>query len=228
MNLKTRIYAFGALIAHIFQRPVTVSDTFGFIASASRGLPRRDEDRCTGCGACNERCSSGATSVTDSDSQRTISIDSLRCIFCARCADVCPESALDLRFGPVLSDERKQIGSLETHIPDLEPDWLSITGKDLDSVLSDRYTGLISLSHEIHEKGAIVDTTLTLQICPFCGEVMPVTEKFLQLVAERVLENLQPDTAVIVKKDMEQYLTACISCRRNMSVKWNTHPRKFI
>lgn len=221
MNLTTRIGAFGKLIIRFFRRPVTVRDTFGFITAASRGLPRRDETRCTGCGACMERCSSGATTVTDTGNQRTVSIDSLRCIFCARCADVCPEGALDLKFDAVFSDGQNLAGPME-------PGWLCIIEQDLDPAVSDRYAGQISLSHGIHEKGATVDTTFTLQTCSICGEVMPVTEKFLQVISKRVLENLQPDTATIVKKDMERYLTACISCRRKMSREWNTHPRKFI
>ena len=221
MNLTTRIAAFGKLITRLFRRPVTVRDTFGFIAAASRGLPRRDETRCTGCGSCMERCSSGATTVTDTKTRRTISIDSLRCIFCARCADLCPEDALNLKFNPALPDGQNRDEPME-------PGWVCITEQDLDSAVSDRYSGQISLSHGIHEKGKTVDTTLTLQTCPVCGEVMPVTEKFLQVISGRVLENLQPDTAAIVKKDMERYLTACISCRRKMSGEWNTHPRKFI
>ena len=129
MNLSTRLAAFGGLITGIFRKPATVRGTFGFIASASRGLPGRDENRCTGCGACNERCSSGATSVTDTDALRTVSIDSLRCIFCARCADVCPESALDLRFEAALSDLQGQTGSPGIQAPDHEADWLCITGR---------------------------------------------------------------------------------------------------
>ena len=62
----------------------------------------------------------------------------------------------------------------------------------------------------------------------FCGEEMPVTEKLLQVIAERMLARLKPETAEVVRKDLELYLTACISCRQKLSVKWNTHPRKFI
>ncbi len=57
---------------------------------------------------------------------------------------------------------------------------------------------------------------------------MPVTEKCLQVMADRMLARLKPETAVIVRKDLELYLTACISCRQKFSVKWNTYPRKFI
>lgn len=224
MNLKTRFTSYRELVTWLFRRPATVRDTFGFIASASRGLPGRDGILCTGCGACNERCSSGATNITDAGNERTISIDSLRCIFCGRCADVCPEGALDLRAGSVFPEIS---ASVEDDSKNAITGRLCISDKDPD-VIRDRYAGFLSFSHGIHEKSVTVDTTLTLQICPVCGKQMQVTEKFLQVISKRVLENLQPDTAEIVKKDMERYLTACISCRRKMSVEWNTHPRKFI
>jgi ferredoxin len=222
MNLKTRFKAFGGLVARLFRQPVTVSGSFGVITAASRLLPRRDPERCTGCGACNERCSSGATSVTDTGTARKVSIDSLRCIFCARCADVCPEGALDLRFETIAQERSAAAGQYPA------PGWLCMTDHDVPPAVSDRYCGDISLSHGIDEAGPMVDTVLTLQTCPVCGEVMPVTGRFLEIVTQRSLANLQPDTAAVMKPDMEKYMRACISCRRKMSMQWNTHPRKFI
>lgn len=100
MSIAGKLKAFGELASNLFRKPVTVEESYGFTADNFRWLPRRDEERCTGCGACNERCSSGATSLTDADGERTVSIDGLRCIFCGRCADVCPEKALDLTLEP--------------------------------------------------------------------------------------------------------------------------------
>ncbi len=229
MKFGEKARAFGTLVVNLFHKPVTVRESFGFIAYLSRGLPRRDEVRCTGCGACNERCSSGATSITDLDGMRNVSIDSLRCIFCARCADVCPEGALDLYFGTV-HHQKDMSGAAGTINPEAGSDMSRQCLHDHDLALSAsvQYAKAISLSHKIDERSVTVDTFLPLQKCRFCGEEMPVTEKFLQVMAERMLSHLKPETADIVRKDLELYLTACISCRQKYSVKWNTHPRKFI
>lgn len=226
MKRSSKLRAFGGLGSNVFRKPVTVRESFGFIAYRSRGLPRRDALKCTGCGACNERCSSGATSITDHEGIRTVSIDSLRCIFCARCADVCPEKALDLFFGTgpelegdviALPEESGNSGRLRQCLHDQE----------LDLSASDQYARSISLSHELEEKQVTVDTSLPLQKCRICGAEMPVTEKFLHATADRMLARLKPETADIVRKDLELYLTACISCRQKYSLKWNTYPRKF-
>ena len=58
MRFTEKIKAYSTLAVNLFHKPVTVRESFGFIAYLSRGLPRRDDERCTGCGACNERCSS--------------------------------------------------------------------------------------------------------------------------------------------------------------------------
>ncbi len=183
------------LVANFFRRPVTVEESFGFVADIFRWLPRRNADLCTGCGACVERCSSGATSITDTGDTRVVSIDGLRCIFCGRCAEVCPEKALELTLEGVM-----------VHDP----------------------VERISLSRGADEPRPTVDTALKLQRCTVCGEVMPVTEKYLEAIKERTLRNLKPETAAIVEKDMERYLKTCISCRRLHSLEWDTHPRKFI
>jgi formate hydrogenlyase subunit 6/NADH:ubiquinone oxidoreductase subunit I len=200
MNALQKLKAYGELISNFFRKPVTVKESFGFMAPNFRWLPRRDADKCTGCGACNERCSSGATSLTDTNDDRLVSIDGLRCIFCGRCADVCPEQALDLIIEP---ETRKEL---------MEKD----------------PTSMVSLSRGSEEPRPTTDTTLKLQRCITCGEVMPVTEKYLLVVKERTLKNLQPETAAIIEKDMEKYLKSCVPCRRKHSLEWDTHPRKFI
>ena len=217
MKKVAQIQAFGSLLRWLWTKPATVDGFFGFIAPASRGLPKRTSDLCTGCGACAERCSSGATTATDTDATKTVSIDTLRCIFCARCAHICPEGALDFTF--------------QYEIPDNVANsayYFGITDTTEIPEISDHIARHISLSHTIDEKGKRIETTLPLQKCSVCGEVLPVSEKFLEVVSQRTLEHLQPDTADIVREDMKKYLRACISCRREMSVEWKTYPRKFI
>ncbi|MDO8873444.1 MAG: 4Fe-4S binding protein [Methanoregula sp.] len=228
MNTIGKFKAFGELITNVFRNPVTVRETFGFVAKNFRWMPRRDADKCTGCGACNERCSSGATNITDIGTERTISIDGLRCIFCGRCADVCPEHALELTIEPDTEEEKKFRSELLKTTGDVGDTCVrSLRGSDEDSEVSFKYTEQINVSYGSEEKNPAIDTTLKLQRCTVCGEVMPVTEKHLNVIMERVLKNLKPETAAIVKKDMELYLTTCISCRRMHSLEWNTHPRKF-
>jgi len=207
----SRLKAFSGLIANLFRRPVTVKESFGFLADTFRWLPRRDRDKCTGCGACSERCSTGATTVKDAGTERTISIDSWMCSYCGRCADVCPEKALELNFEPK-TDEEKQA----------RKEMFRAENEDASFVEQ------ISLAHGSDEPKKTVDTTLPLQRCSVCGEAMPAPEKYLDVIKERTLKGLQPETAAVVEKDMERYLRTCIACRRKYSLEWDTHPRKFI
>jgi len=208
MSIIGKLNAYVGLATNFLRKPVTVPETYGFTADNFRWLPKRDADLCTGCGACNERCSSGATSIKDTGEWRLISIDSLQCIFCGRCADVCPEHALNLMIEPMTDEEKKAA----EHDPDAYA----------------KYSQQVSLSHCSEEKKTTVDTTLKLQRCIVCGEVMPVTEKYLGVVKDRTLRNLKPETAAIIEKDMDHYLKTCIACRRKCSLEWDTHPRKWI
>lgn len=195
----SRIKTFLELAGNLLKRPVTIEESYGYLPDTHRGLPRRDAEKCTGCGACYERCSSGATKLTDAGDQRTISVDSYNCIFCGRCADVCPENALALNFElmPRPKDEHELVARVD-------------------------------LSRYGDEKAITEDTTLKLQRCSVCGDIMPVTEKYLQVIRQRTLQNLQPDTAKVIAKDMDKYLTACVSCRQKNSLIWGTHPRKWL
>jgi formate hydrogenlyase subunit 6/NADH:ubiquinone oxidoreductase subunit I len=225
----SRVKAFGSLLLNFLRKPVTVKEGFGFLADTFRWLPRRDDNKCTGCGACSERCSTGATTVNDAGMERKVSIDSWMCIFCGRCAEICPEKALVLTFEQKNEEEIKAREALLSKAGekfDVGVHCSSSLGRDTDA--ADKYVQKISLAHTFDEPRKTVDTTIKLQRCSVCGEVMPVTEKYLNVIHERTLKNLQPEIAAIIEKDMKKYLTACISCRRKNSLEWDTHPRKFI
>ncbi len=218
----SQILAFVKLAANLFKKPVTVDEAYGFLPDTYRAMPVRDDKKCTGCGACYERCSSGATKINDAGDTRTVTVNGFNCIFCGRCADVCPEHALSLTFEPKTPEERaareeqlRKAGVTEDICLHVETD----PGKCVAKVDMSRYGS---------EQPPTTDTTLKLQHCSVCGKVMPVTEKHLQVIRDRTLANLQPETAKVIEKDMEKYLTACISCRQKNSLIWGTHPRKWI
>ena len=60
-----------------------------------RGKHKFIEDKCIGCGACREICSSGAITLSESNFKRIILVELARCIFCGRCRDICPEKGLE-------------------------------------------------------------------------------------------------------------------------------------
>lgn len=187
------------LIGNVFRKPVTVDELHGYLPETYRGMPRRDEQLCTGCGACYERCSSGATKLTDVKEQRTVTVDGFNCIYCGRCAETCPELALALSFeGQEMPKDEQEL---------------------VERAHLNRYA---------EEKAPTTDTTLTLQRCSCCGEMMTVTEKHLKVIRDRTLRNLKPETAEVIERDMQKYLTACINCRQKYSLIWGTHPRKWV
>jgi hydrogenase-4 component H len=218
----SQILAFVKLAANLFKKPVTVDEAYGFLPDTYRGMPVRDDEKCTGCGACFERCSSGATKIKDADGNRTVTVDGFNCIFCGRCADVCPEHALSLSFEPKTPEEKtarqeelKKAGVTDDICLHVETDPGKCVGK-------------VDMSRYGHEAPPTTNTTLKLQHCSVCGQLMPVTEKYLGVVRDRALKNLEPETAKVIEKDMEKYLAACIDCRRKNSLIWGTHPRKWV
>ncbi len=218
----SQLLAFVKLAANLFKKPVTVDEGFGFLPDTYRSLPARDVEMCTGCGACLERCSSGATKIADKDGNRTVTVDGFNCIFCGRCADVCPEHALSLSLEPKTPEERAAREEAQRKA--------GLTGDVCLHVATDPAKCLekVDLSRYGTEAPPTADTTLKLQRCSACGEIMPVTEKFLRVVHDRTLDNLKPETAKVIEKDMEKYLTACITCRQKYSLIWGTHPRKWV
>ena len=215
--------SFLGLISNLFKKPVTVDEDFGFLADTYRAMPRRDADLCTGCGACFERCSSGATKILDEGELRTVIVDGGNCIFCGRCADVCPEHALDLNFEPKTPEELavREEALKKAGLPEADV----CLHVDIDPL---KCMEKIDLAHYGTTPGPTTDTTLKLQRCTVCGEIMPVTEKFLTVIRDRTLLNLEPDTAKVIDKDMEKYLRACVDCRQKYSLIWGTHPRKWV
>ncbi len=61
-----------------------------------RGKHEFDRDKCIGCGACAQVCSSDAIDVIDEGEKRVVRINYGHCSFCAFCQDECPTQAIRL------------------------------------------------------------------------------------------------------------------------------------
>jgi len=87
-----------------------------------RGLPQFDENKCTGCGACFASCSAGAISMVDENYTRKIEISYMKCIFCGRCQDICPEKAITLseKFELATRDKNQALVSIKFNLKKCE------------------------------------------------------------------------------------------------------------
>ena len=57
---------------------------------------RRNEERCTHCGACTAICPTEALSMNRTE--MTVEFDSTRCIACLLCMRMCPQRAIEVTF----------------------------------------------------------------------------------------------------------------------------------
>jgi formate hydrogenlyase subunit 6/NADH:ubiquinone oxidoreductase subunit I len=73
-----------------------------------RGKHEIDNEKCMGCGACAQVCSSDAIEVLEDNDKRIIKVNYGHCSFCAFCQDECPTEAIKLtREYHLLTDNRQ-------------------------------------------------------------------------------------------------------------------------
>ncbi|MCD6593227.1 4Fe-4S binding protein [Candidatus Bathyarchaeota archaeon] len=73
-----------------------------------RGKHEFDAEKCIGCGACAQVCSSDAIEIIDEDDKRLVKINYARCTFCGFCQDECPTQAIRLTKEYHLSTDNKK------------------------------------------------------------------------------------------------------------------------
>ena len=61
--------------------------------------------------------------------------------------------------------------------------------------------------------------------CENCGAPI-TTEKQLDKIVERILSQIDEKARKIAEEDLPKYIHLCRNCRRKLSYKLNTHPRK--
>ncbi len=73
-----------------------------------RGKHEFDGEKCIGCGACAQVCSSDAIDILEDNDKRIIKVNYGHCSFCAFCEDECPTNAIRLtREYHMLTDNRQ-------------------------------------------------------------------------------------------------------------------------
>jgi ferredoxin/coenzyme F420-reducing hydrogenase delta subunit len=60
------------------------------------GMVRIEASRCTLCGACPERCPTGALELREDGESSRLLFDHARCVACEGCVRVCPEAAVEM------------------------------------------------------------------------------------------------------------------------------------
>jgi len=82
------------------------------IISPSRYIAQSDEDACSSCGVCEERCQVKAITIDDGPSR----IDQARCIGCGACVAECPSEAITLVPRDAAPEPPKNIKELFTRL----------------------------------------------------------------------------------------------------------------
>ncbi len=177
-----------------------------------RYLPHRDNELCTGCCACLERCPGDAIGIDDSGDSRVLFVECHRCLRCGWCADICPENALSLT---VLHDDGRGL-MVKIGAAGKETKCRS-DGIEVDH---DELFNQMEASGMTHHPGGTDDALFVLNKCISCGRVMPVSERQIRRIRERVAANLSIDEA----SAMDAYVYSCIECRQKFSLSRGTHP----
>jgi ferredoxin len=55
------------------------------------------EEKCAGCGTCEETCYFGAVELVERDGEEVSTIDAEKCMGCGLCQVACPEEAISLK-----------------------------------------------------------------------------------------------------------------------------------
>ncbi|MBI3968626.1 MAG: 4Fe-4S dicluster domain-containing protein [Chloroflexi bacterium] len=170
------------------------------IATAYRGRPEIDPERCDCTGACVEACSSGAITLVPAESgARRWQLDLARCVFCGLCAEVCPNSALEITSDFELATRSRD--DLIIGVTHQAPDQLgaemlpargvkapvssapSVTAETLGRRLSHRIWSLLRRSLHIRHLDAGSDNSSDWEIASLLNPVYDVQRLGIDFVA---------------------------------------------
>ena len=103
-----RPQAIVSAIAKALGVPLDEKEDYWGVPEGFRGKHEFDAEKCIGCGACAQVCSSDAIEVIDEDDKRLVKINYARCTFCGFCQDECPTQAIRLTKEYHLSTDDKK------------------------------------------------------------------------------------------------------------------------
>ena len=146
-----------------------------------RGKHEFDSEKCIGCGACAQVCSSDAIEILENGEKRIIKVDYGHCSFCGFCQDECPTQAIKLtREYHLLTDNRKI-----THVTnEVEMFKCNVCGtyyapsRQIDWAV-ERITEKVSIYREYS-----VNLKKAMEICPNCRREIDNIRKAKKLLAQ--------------------------------------------
>jgi Ni,Fe-hydrogenase III small subunit/ferredoxin len=83
-------------VAQILNAKLEEKEDYWATQEGFRGKHEFDREKCIGCGACAQVCSSDAIDVIDEGEKRVVRVNYGHCSFCAFCQDECPTQAIRL------------------------------------------------------------------------------------------------------------------------------------
>jgi len=114
-----RPQAIVSAIAKILGTSIERREDYWRTPEGFRGKHEFDGDKCIGCGACAQICSSEAIEVHDENGRRIIRVNYGRCTFCAFCQDECPTEAIRLTGEYHLSTVNREDAYVENEVETL-------------------------------------------------------------------------------------------------------------
>ena len=145
------------------------------------------------------------------------SIDEEKCIGCGACARRCSSGALKF----------EDTGGTRKLGVDLEECIFCYRCVEICPEEALSLSTEFELSHTSAEgQRSRVEWTSELAFCTNCGTPL-TTEKQLERVRERVLENIDPSMRELMEKDLDTYLRYCPKCRRELAYRLSIHPAKY-
>ena len=132
-----RPQAFVLGISRILGAEMDAKETYWHSPEGFRGRHRFHDEKCIGCGACAQVCSSEAIRIEEVKGVRVVRVDYGKCTFCAFCQDRCPTRAIELTqdYEMITADRRSSNTSQEVkllrcttcgkyHVPEAQVKWI--------------------------------------------------------------------------------------------------------